>query len=211
MSSVTATNPAVQHIADHWLHHQFLALDLAEGRVTDAHPMFHWLLEQDVREAQLAALAGSDRHLEVYGGNLYPQMSCYVIGGTPEEPTRRRRIGAGDDLADALTTAHRRLDRPIMLTETSVSGGIRHRQRWLDESVAAVGRARAGGAHVMGYTWFPAFSRAGNPPSRSDRSRTPLCRPRRGRRDAGRRPRAGRSRRGRRLTAPLALNARRIT
>jgi hypothetical protein len=85
-------------------------------------------------------------------------MSCYVVDGTPEEPRRRRRIGNGHDLTDALTAAYRRLDRPIMLTETSVSGGIRHRQRWLDDSVAAVARARAGGAHVMGYTWFPAFS-----------------------------------------------------
>ena len=73
MSIVTTGDPRLQPIADHWLHHQFLALDLAEGRVTEAHPMHRWLLDNGVREQQLDALAGSGRHLEVYGGNLYPQ------------------------------------------------------------------------------------------------------------------------------------------
>jgi hypothetical protein len=45
-----------------------------------------------------------------------------------------------------------------MLTETSVRGAVGARRRWLNESVAAVGRIRDDGLPLVGYTWFPAFS-----------------------------------------------------
>jgi beta-glucosidase/6-phospho-beta-glucosidase/beta-galactosidase len=158
MSIVETSDPVhADGVADR-LEHQFLALDLVEGRVRPDHRMWRWLRDNGVPEHKLDALAGSTRRLDVYGGNFYPQMSCWVIDGPADRPARRRRIGTGADLERALRVASDRLDRPIMLTETSVSGGVGLRDRWLDESVAAVARAREAGADVIGYTWFPAFS-----------------------------------------------------
>ena len=42
--------------------------------------------------------------------------------------------------------------------ETSFVGPARKRERWLEESVAAVGRLLDDGIPIIGYTWFPAFS-----------------------------------------------------
>jgi hypothetical protein len=158
MSIVSTVDPALQPIVDDLLEHQFLALDLAEGRVTPEHRMWRWLHSRGIGEAQLQDLAGGERTLEVYGGNFYPQMSAWVVEGSPDRPRRRRRLGGGDDLQRALTVAHERLGRPVLLTETSAAGSVRLRERWLAESVPAVARARAAGADVIGYTWFPAFS-----------------------------------------------------
>jgi hypothetical protein len=140
------------------LEHQFLALDLTEGRVVPGHPMWQYLLDNRVPGAWLDELAGTDRRMEIYGGNFYPQMSVWVIDGPAERATRRRRHGTAADLERALRVALNRTDRPVMLTETSVYGRIGARRRWLEESVAAVNRIREDGLQLVGYTWFPAFS-----------------------------------------------------
>jgi hypothetical protein len=103
-------------------------------------------------------MAGSDRQIEIYGGNYYPQFSTWVVDGPADRPINRRRRGTGADLEHALRVALRRTERPVMLTETSVAGPVRARRRWLDDSVAAVNRIREDGLPLVGYTWFPAFS-----------------------------------------------------
>ncbi len=158
MSIVDSAAPDVQAIVSQRLEHQFLALDLIEGRVTPGHAMWQYLLDNRVPAAWLEELAGTDRRMEIYGGNYYPQMSVWVIDGTPERPTRRRRRGTAHDLELALREALRRTERPVMLTETSVFGRVSARRRWLEESVGAVRRIREDGLPLVGYTWFPAFS-----------------------------------------------------
>jgi beta-glucosidase len=158
MSIVESSDRALAPAVAHRLEHQFLAADLVEGRVTPEHPMWEWLLAQRVPPEWLDELAGGDRRLDVFGGNFYPQMSVWVLSGSPEAPAARRRRGTADDLERALREALRRTDRPVMLTETSVFGPVAARRRWLEESVAAVGRIRADSLPLTGYTWFPAFS-----------------------------------------------------
>lgn len=158
MSVVVSAVPELHPAVAQRLEHQFLALDLTEGRVTPEHPMWDYLLTNGVPPAWLDELAGGDRWMEVFGGNLYPQMSVWMLEGTPERPTSRRRRGTADDLEHALREAVRRTDRPVMLTETSVAGPVAARRRWLADSVAAVGRIRDDGLPLVGYTWFPAFS-----------------------------------------------------
>jgi beta-glucosidase len=158
MSSVDSPSPDLQDVVSQRLEHQFLALDLTEGRVVLGHPMWQYLLDNRVPAAWLDELAGSNRRVEIYGGNFYPQFSAWVVDGAPERPTSRRRRGTAHDLEDALREAFRRTDRPVMLTETSVSAVVRTRRRWLHDSVSAVNRIRADGLPLIGYTWFPAFS-----------------------------------------------------
>jgi hypothetical protein len=140
------------------LEHQFLALDLTEGRVVPGHPMWQYLIDNRVPVAWLDELAQSTRRMEIYGGNFYPQLSLWVLDGTAERVTRRRRRGTAADLEQALRIALRRTDRPVMLTETSVSGPVRARRQWLEDSVGVVDRIRAERLPLVGYTWFPAFS-----------------------------------------------------
>jgi beta-glucosidase/6-phospho-beta-glucosidase/beta-galactosidase len=155
---VTTPDPTLQDAVDDWTEQHFLALDLVEGAVIPEHRMWRWLLDRGVTEQQLGRLAGGNRRLDVFGANFYPQMSRWILEGGPRRSNARRQIGTADDLETALTSVHARLQRPVMYTETSVAGSVRLRERWLERSVDAVARARAAGADVIGYTWFPAFS-----------------------------------------------------
>jgi beta-glucosidase len=158
MSTAESPVPDLQPVVSQRLEHQFLALDLTEGRVVPGHRMWQYLLDNRVPATWLEELAGGDRRMEIYGGNYYPQFSTWVIDGRADRPTSRRRRGTGDDLELALRAAMRRSGRPAMLTETSVYGRVSARRRWLEESVAAVSRIREEALPLVGYTWFPAFS-----------------------------------------------------
>jgi beta-glucosidase/6-phospho-beta-glucosidase/beta-galactosidase len=158
MSIVESPHAHLRAAVQQRLEHQFLALDLTEGRVTPGHPMFQYLIDNRVPVAWLDELAGGDRRMEIYGGNFYPQMSAWVIDGPAARPTRRRRRGTAEDFERALREALRRTGRPVMVTETSVNGPVRARRSWLGESVAAVTRIRGDGLPLVGYIWFPAFS-----------------------------------------------------
>ncbi len=158
MSMVESPLPELAREVELRMLHQFLAGELTEGSVTPEHPMWHYLLSLDVPRAWLEELADGERRLDIYGGNFYPQMSVWVVQGTPEQPTSRRRHGTARDLERTLRNAHARTQRPVMYTETSVSGGVQSRSRWLEASVAATNRVRADGIPLIGYTWFPAFS-----------------------------------------------------
>jgi beta-glucosidase/6-phospho-beta-glucosidase/beta-galactosidase len=158
MNTVETQSPQLQHLVNHRLEHQFLALDLTEGRVVPGHPMWQYLLDNRVPPAWLEELAGGQRRVEIYGGNYYSQFSSWTVEGDATKPRMRRRPGKGADLEHALREAHLRTQRPIMLTETSYAGSVRGRRRWLNASVAAVNRIRDDGVPLIGYTWFPAFS-----------------------------------------------------
>ena len=158
MSSVRAENDEVAEFVADRLEHQFLAADLVEGRVTPEHRMWRWLVAAGVEPRRLDAFLERPERMDVMGGNYYPQMNRWRVAGTAARPISRRERGSGEDLEVTLRRWHARLGRPVMLTETSVAGSVSKRERWLDESVAAVGRLLADDVPVAGYTWFPAFS-----------------------------------------------------
>jgi beta-glucosidase len=159
MSVVESPDPELQPYVRQRLEHQFLGLDLAEGRVRPDHPMWQYLVGNGVPAAQLEELArGGRRRMDIFGGNFYPQMSVWVINGPAQRPMSRRRRGTAEDLDRALREALRRTERPVMLTETSVAGRVSARRQWLQESVATVDGIRRDGLPIVGYTWFPAFS-----------------------------------------------------
>ena len=155
---VTTADPSLADEVEARLHQPFLAAELIEASVTPEHPMWPWLLDRGVPAADLEGLLDRARRIDIFGANFYPQASCWRIDGTPERPTRRRRLGRAVDFADVLVTCHERMGRPVFVTETSVNGSVRSRARWLAESVAAVRDVRSRGVPVVGYTWFPAFS-----------------------------------------------------
>jgi len=171
MSIVESDADALRPHVDTRLEIPFLALDLVEGRVDDGHPMRTWLLDLGVDRAHLDELRRPGRCLDVFGGNFYPQASCWKIDGTPDRPRSRRRRGTAADLSAALTHAANRVARPVMLTETSVFGSVATRGRWLEDVAATAIAASQSGMPLVGVTWFPAFSlfswdyrRGGRPP-----------------------------------------------
>ncbi len=158
MSVIEAAHPALEPEVERRLEIPFLALDLVEGRVDPGHPLWPWLKQHGVPAGHLEELARPGRQMDIFGGNFYPQASCWVVEGTPDGPRSRRRQGTAADLAGALRVAAGRTDRPVMLTETSVGGSIRSRGRWLEEVAGVVTEVRAAGVPLLGATWFPAFS-----------------------------------------------------
>jgi len=158
MASVHAEVEEVgEYVADR-LEQQFLAADLVEGRLTPEHRMWRWLVGAGVPEQTLATFLEHPERMDVMGGNYYPQMSRWRVSGTAAKPLARRERGSAEDLEATLRRWHDRAGRPVMLTETSVFGPVWKRERWLDASVAAVGRLLRDGVDLAGYTWFPAFS-----------------------------------------------------
>jgi beta-glucosidase len=158
MSSVGHEDPALDDAVADRLEQQFVAADLVEGLVTPEHRMWRWLTAHGVHAPTLEAFLERPERMDVMGGNYYPQMSRWIVHGTAEKPAPRRRAGSAEDLEATLRRWHDRVQRPIMLTETSVFGPVWKRERWLEDSVAAVGRVLDDDIPLIGYTWFPAFS-----------------------------------------------------
>ncbi len=138
---------------------RLLPLDLACGKVDAGHPLHPWLLEHGATEFELAELVAHAPRWDVLGVNFYPWSNRRF--------SRRRdgRVVVGRDparadvaLAPLLRLVHDRYGLPLMVTETSSTGGHPERARWMAETLAGVRMARAAGVPVVGYTWFPMFT-----------------------------------------------------
>jgi beta-glucosidase len=136
----------------------FLALDLVSGRVGEHHPLYRWLLNLGSTPDELEWFRTQAIDLDVIGINLYPMFSSKLLSRS----SGRLRLSmsyAGAEIIDRLAEMyHRRYDRPLFIAETASVGSVRRRLRWLDDSVAAVGRVRARGIPMLGYTWWPLFA-----------------------------------------------------
>jgi hypothetical protein len=137
----------------------FLGLDLTTGRVDRRHPLHTWLLRQGAPVAELEWLR-EHRVAEpaLIGINLYPQFSNKVIGRGSGTLRIRQPYGTGMLVEEIARTYWRRFRRPLMISETASNGSPERRQRWLDDSVAAVRRLRRAGIPLVGYTWWPMFA-----------------------------------------------------
>jgi beta-glucosidase/6-phospho-beta-glucosidase/beta-galactosidase len=158
LSVVESAAPTLALEVERRMEYPFLALDLVEGRIDEGHPMHPWLVGHGVDPRDLADLARPGRRMDVFGGNFYPQASCWAIRGSVERPWAHRRRGTAHDLEEAVRHAATRVERPLLVTETSVYGSRRARRRWLEEVVASSDRLRVDGVPLLGITWFPAFS-----------------------------------------------------
>jgi beta-glucosidase/6-phospho-beta-glucosidase/beta-galactosidase len=132
----------------------FLCWDLVRGAVDQAHPLHGWLRDQGATEQELAELRAGATEQELFGVNFYPWSAHDLVeqgGAINERPVPRD----GGLLLDVLRRCHAHVGRPLIVTETSAREDIAGRAAWMDETIAAVRAARAGGLPVIGYTWFP--------------------------------------------------------
>jgi beta-glucosidase len=138
---------------------RLLCYDLITGRVVPGHPLFTWLLRSGALPTQLRTLAREPLSIDVLGLNFYPQWSTQQLVFDKRGRLTYRKVekdGAG--FAELIELHHRRYAAPVMITETSSTGGIQTRAAWLDASLAAVRDLRARGVPVIGYTWFPLYT-----------------------------------------------------
>ena len=143
----------------HLRHRAFIVEDLVTGRVGATHPLSAFLARHGFADDDLAWFQVNTAEPDVMGVNYYPAVSTeqFAAGqqhtGGPLDP--RPRVDAWTDgLTEVLTAFAERYQRPVFLTETSYSGSVEDRLRWLDDSVACLHRLRASGVDVVGYTWW---------------------------------------------------------
>ncbi|GAA2225726.1 family 1 glycosylhydrolase [Herbiconiux moechotypicola] len=140
----------------------FLVEDLVTGGVGPAHPLAGLLAEHGLGDDGLAWFAENAVQPDVMGVNYYPRHSTELFeagvhhGGGFADPRPTLDDGTAG-LVASLSTYAERYGAPVMLTETCVTGSVAERCAWLDDSVAALRRAKEDGLPLVGYTWWPLF------------------------------------------------------
>ncbi|POH62617.1 beta-glucosidase [Cryobacterium zongtaii] len=143
-------------------HQGFLVEDLVTGAVGPDHPLLGQLERGGADDSLLDWFRAHPVRPDVMGVNYYPLHSTEVFeagihhGGGFADPRPYEDTGT-EGLRDVLTTWANRYGAPVMLTETSVTGTVDERRRWLDASVGALHELKADGVNVVGYTWWPLF------------------------------------------------------
>jgi beta-glucosidase/6-phospho-beta-glucosidase/beta-galactosidase len=133
----------------------WLVYDLLFSRVDKDHPLHGYLAQNGFSDGDFAFFLEHPAEPDILGINYYPHMSTTEFlpdGG-------RRNVWSGTEgIEELVRDFHARYDRPIFWTETSVSGSVEDRLRWLDDSLSLVHRLRSEGLPLVGYTWWPLFS-----------------------------------------------------
>jgi beta-glucosidase len=154
----SADDPALADALAFTLGREFLPTDLLLGDVDEGHQMRPWLLANGADPAALGRLVASPQTFDVMGTNFYPGMSCHRLFIVDGQTRGRGYYGGVAEFEWVMRTYAERYGRPVMATETSTIGSVARRARWMDESIGLVGRLRADGVPVIGYTWWPLFS-----------------------------------------------------
>jgi beta-glucosidase/6-phospho-beta-glucosidase/beta-galactosidase len=142
---------------------RFLIQDLLCGTVDDGHPLAGYLRRHGFGDDDLAWSAGNPAHPDILGVNYYPHLTTteYRAGEVVPVALRPRRDDWTAGLEEVLRAFATRYERPLMLTETSVAGGVSRRLAWLDASLELVAGLRGEGLEIVGYTWWPLFDLVG--------------------------------------------------
>lgn len=142
---------------------QFLVQDLLCGMVDDDHPLAGYLRRHGFGDDDLAWAARNPAHPDVLGVNYYPHLTTaeYRAGEVVPAALRPRRDDWTAGLEELLRAFAARYRRPLMVTETSVLGGVARRLAWLDASLDLVAGLRDQGLEIVGYTWWPLFDLVG--------------------------------------------------
>ncbi|HET8893343.1 MAG TPA: family 1 glycosylhydrolase [Gaiellaceae bacterium] len=135
----------------------FLIEDLLTGGVDDAHPLADFLRRNGFDDDDFAWCREHVAQPEVMGINYYPHLSTFAHrAGEPRESWPQVDAGT-TGLGEVVRAFADRYRVPVFLTETSATGSIAERARWLDTSIEFLLRLRDEGVDIAGYTWWPLF------------------------------------------------------
>lgn len=151
-------DPALQDEVERRQEIVFLALDLVSGRVTREHRLWAWLVGNGAREGDLIWFQENAVDLPLIGLNLYPMFTQKRLQRESGGRFRIRQPYASGDLVTRLGRLYYdRYKTPLFVSETASLGSVSKRQRWMDDSIAAVRQLRGEGVPMVGYTWWPMF------------------------------------------------------
>ncbi len=152
-----AATPEMEKLAALRTARTFAVTDLITGRVDGDHMLLEWLLSNGMSEHDLAWHIENAVEIDIVGVNYYPEFSAHVLKEDRTSVVGERLWAGTEGLERAVRAFAGRYNKPVMITETSTNGSIDQRSRWLHDSVEAVGRLRAEGVPLVGYTWWPLF------------------------------------------------------
>jgi len=155
---LTAEHATLAEHARFSLLRHLLPTDLLLGRVDEQHALRTWLVGNGVPADRLERIRTGAQTIDVIGVNFYPHLSNAVVERRGDQVARVTRYATSHDLERLLRAFWEHLRIPVMLTETSDNAAIAQRERWMEDSISAVRRARTGGVPVVGYVWWPLFS-----------------------------------------------------
>jgi beta-glucosidase/6-phospho-beta-glucosidase/beta-galactosidase len=129
--------------------------DLLFGRLGEDHRLYEYLAENGFSDRDFAYFEEHPTEPDILGINYYPHMTTteFLSGDG-----KRNAWSGTEGIEELIRGFHDRYDRPIFWTETSLSGAVEDRLRWLRDSLDLVHRLRDEGLPVVGYTWWPLFS-----------------------------------------------------
>jgi beta-glucosidase len=137
----------------------FLALDLVSGRVREGTMLHAWLRRHGASGTDIEWFQENHVDLPLVGLNLYPMFTQKVLKTRQSGEKRWVMPYADASIIERLVQLYwARYGAPLFISETASVGTVVRRQAWLHDSVAAVGRARAAGLPLIGYTWWPLFA-----------------------------------------------------
>ncbi|MDQ3694699.1 MAG: family 1 glycosylhydrolase [Chloroflexota bacterium] len=135
----------------------FLPTDLLLGRVEGAHPLAAWLSAAGVSDTELQQVQAGPVAIDLIGINYYPELSVRELVAHEGRWIEVTVDGWDTGLIEVIEAYWDRYGLPVLVGETSTEGDEQRQVAWLDASAAALGRLRAGGVPVRGYTWWPLF------------------------------------------------------
>lgn len=136
----------------------FLALDLISGRITPGHPLYSWLLKNELSKEKLESFTQLAVKLDFIGINLYPLFSQKILSRSAGRLRIRMPYASAEIIPRLARLYWDRYHTPLFISETASEGSVARREAWLRDSVAAVREVRASGIPLVGYTWWPMFS-----------------------------------------------------
>lgn len=158
MRRVKRVRPKAARAARLRILQEYLPYDLSAGRVDDRHPLRSWLLDRGASQDALETLRQNRVEHDIFGVNFYPWSYAEVDIDNDDIVRTKDGTCGGEQLFQVLKHASRHSGKPLMITETSATGTLAERKRWMRQTTRAVARAQAAGIDVRGYTWYPLFT-----------------------------------------------------
>ncbi|MBT2558229.1 glycoside hydrolase family 1 protein [Hymenobacter sp. ISL-91] len=162
--------PALAARAEFENHRRWLTFDLLNGTVTPAHPLWNYLREHGLSEAELTDLQENPCPPDILGINYYLTSERFLddrldlypgLGAAPATPARPAYVNVeavrvpdaqAVGLAGVLQAAWARYRRPLAVTELHLNCTREEQMRWLHQGWQTVNRLRAAGVEVRGLT-----------------------------------------------------------
>jgi beta-glucosidase len=150
-------DPSMAELAAMRTARTFITTDLITGRVDERHLLWDWLLQHGMSEYELSWYKDRAVDLDIIGVNYYPEASVHLLKQDRNSIIGERLWVGAEGMERSVRAFATRYNKPVMITETSTNGTIAGRMQWLRDSTTRIGKLRAEGIPLVGYTWFPMF------------------------------------------------------